>query len=99
MGDKELYSNPEEGNAQSSEGHEQRVREAFGSLHQSLGERASKRDEERVLGIRDAVATGNRAQAEEHLTAVKTESSWLYDELMKHPEISGILRELSIMGF
>ena len=59
---------------------------------------ANKRDEERVLGIREAVVTGNREQAELHLTAVKEESSWLYEELMKHPEISAIMRELSIMG-
>lgn len=104
MSDNEEFSNPEaksqeEKNQEDRANREQRVHEAFGSLHETLGERASKKDEERVLGIRDAIAQGDRQQAEQHLTAVRAESNWLYEELMKHPEISSILRELSIMGF
>ena len=77
---------------------DERIDNAFGSLQQSIGARASKADEARVSGIREAIAAGNNRQAQEHLTAVQQESSWLYEELMKHPEISAILQELSIMG-
>ena len=99
MGDNEVFSNPEESNGQQADGHQERVHSAFGSLQETLAERTSKAEEERVLGIREAIATGDKAKAEEHLTAVKQESSWLYEELMKHPGISAIFRELSIMGF
>ena len=100
MSDQEVFSDPEpESEGESKQNDRQaRVRQAFGSLRQSLGERASERDEQRVLGIRDAVESGNRTKAEEHLSKVKEESSWLYEELMKHPEISAIMQELSIMG-
>ncbi len=94
-----MVTNPEAANAGQTAGHEERVQKAFGSLSDTLSERASKSDEERVSGIREAIATGNVAKAEEHLSAVKQESSWLYEELMKHPEVSAILQELSIMGF
>ena len=74
------------------------VRSAFESWHKSLGDRVSKEDEERMLGIREAIESGDREAAEKHLTRTREESSWLYEELMKHPEISSIMRELSIMG-
>jgi hypothetical protein len=75
------------------------VRSAFDSWHKSLGDRVSKEDEERMLGIRQAVEAGDREAAEKHLTRTREESSWLYEELMKHPELSAIVRELSILGF
>ena len=64
-----------------------------------MGDKVSKADEERMLGIREAVANRDRDRAAEHITKAKEESSWLVEELMKHPEISAIMRELSIMGF
>ena len=75
------------------------VRSAFESWHRSLGDRVSKEDEERMLGIRRAVESGDREAAEQHLAKTREESGWLYEELMKHPEVSAIMRELSIMGF
>jgi hypothetical protein len=75
------------------------VRSAFDSWHKSLGDRVSKEDEERMLGIREAVESGDRVAAEKHLARAREESGWLYEELMKHPEVSAIMRELSIMGF
>ncbi|SRR5581483_5194695 len=99
MSDQEVFSNPDENSEDDQTERERRIREAFDSLHRSKGEPLSKRDEERVLGIRQALATGNKALAEKHLSDAKKESSWLYEELMKHPEISAIMRELSIMGF
>lgn len=76
-----------------------RVRSAFESWHRSLGDRVSKEDEERMLGIRQAVESGDREAAQKHLARTREESGWLYEELMKHPEVSAIMRELSIMGF
>jgi hypothetical protein len=97
MADHEVFENKDD--AKHKQEHERRVAEAFGSLHTTVGERASERDIERLRNIREAVVSGDRTRAKEHITATRTESSWLYEELMKHPEISLILRELSIMGF
>ena len=99
MGDQEVFSDPEEEQSGDRAERERRIHKAFGSLGRTQGEPLSKRDEERVLGIRQALATGDKALAEKHLSDAKQESSWLYEELMKHPEISAIMRELSIMGF
>ena len=97
MADHEVFENKDD--AKRKQEHEERVAGAFGSLHSTVGERASERDIARLREIRQAVISGDRTRAKEHISATKTESSWLYEELMKHPEISGILRELSIMGF
>ncbi|HZK76887.1 MAG TPA: hypothetical protein VFD13_08275 [Candidatus Kapabacteria bacterium] len=95
MGDQDVFSDP---NAKKDDEHAERVSGAFGSLEKKLGERFTKA-EQRVLGIREATLRRDKAELERHLAATKTESSWLYEELMKHPEISAIMRELSIMGF
>jgi hypothetical protein len=100
MSDQEVFSDPEEQNDDQSKQAERqaRINAAFGSLHKTLGERVNERDEKRMLGIREAALSGDSTSAKEHLTKVKQESSWLYEELMKHPEISAIMQELSIMG-
>jgi len=72
--------------------------EALKTLQDTHGDRVTKKDEERVLGIAEAVRLGDKVKAEEHLIATKVESSWLYEELMKHPMISQMLREISIFG-
>ena len=74
------------------------IRRTFQKWQDTVGDKISKEDEERVLGIREAVEKGDKERAVVHLTKAKEESSWLYEELMKHPEISAIMRELSIMG-
>ena len=111
MADKEAFSNSDTGNGGTSEGNtsegaksemaerEQRIREAFDSLKKNQGEKLSKRDEEHLHGIREAVVAGDHERAQEHLSIAKRESNWLYEELMKHPGVSAIMRELSIMGF
>ncbi len=106
MGDKEVFSDSGNGNGNTREGaeremteREQRIREAFDSLKKNQGEKLSKRDEEHLHGIREAVVAGDHERAEEHLSIAKRESNWLYEELMKHPGVSAIMRELSIMGF
>ena len=101
MSDKEVFSNQEEDNGKprAMSEREQQIREAFGSIRKAPGEALSKHEEARLHGIREAVISGNRDLAHEHLANTKKESSWLYEELMKHPMISSIMRELSIMGF
>lgn len=96
MADHEVFENKEDG-AKNDERRD-RVIGAFGSLTKTIGERASEREQERVSKLREAVISGDRDRVHEHLTTTKAESSWLYEELMKHPEISAIMRELSIMG-
>jgi hypothetical protein len=96
MSDQEVFSNPDD---KDQEPRESKINSAFDSLRRTSGEPLNKEEEERLLSIREAATTGDRAKIEEHLASAKTESSWLYEELMKHPEISAIFRELSIMGF
>lgn len=102
MGDKEVFMDPERNpnprDTDRDREHAARVTGAFGSFEKKLGERFTK-EEERVIGIRDATLKRDRTKVEEHLQNAKKESSWLYEELMKHPEISAIMRELAIMGF
>jgi len=76
-----------------------RFSKALNQVRKSHADKVSKNDEERMLGIRDAVQAKDRKKVEDHLQATKEQSNWLYEELMKHPEISSIFRELSIMGF
>jgi len=102
MGDQEVFENKddaERGRSERSEADKERILGAFGSLHETIGERATSLDVERVTRLREALLTGDRTQVQEHLATTKTESGWLYDELMKHPGVTAILRELSIMGF
>ena len=82
----------------SEQEHSERVSGAFHSLEQKLGTR-SVEEAQRLQDIREATLKRDRASVEKHLTATKLESNWLYEELMKHPMISSIMRELSIMGF
>ena len=102
MGDKEVFMDPERNpNSRDTDRDREyanRIAGAFGSFEKKLGERFTK-EEERVIGIREAALKGDKAELEKHLAKTKSETSWLYEELMKHPEISSIMRELAIMGF
>ncbi len=95
MSDQELLPNQDDN---TDHEHANRVTGAFGSLEQILGPRLTE-EAQRVQDIREAALKRDRAGVEKHLTAAKHESNWLYEELMKHPAISAIMRELSIMGF
>ena len=91
MSDTEDSSNPEQQ-------HHNRVSGAFNSLEQKLGTRSAE-EAQRLQDIREAMMKRDRASVEKHLSLAKRESNWLYEELMKHPMVSTIMRELSIMGF
>ncbi len=91
-------SNEQKHSEEQQDNHAERVTGAFGSLEQSLGTRLSEA-EERLRPIREAALRRDRSKVEEHLAATKHESNWLYEELIKHPQIARILEELNIMGF
>ena len=55
-------------------------------------------DDERLNEIQDAVMVKDFERARQQLEATKANSSWLYEELMKHPTISAYIRELAIFG-
>ncbi len=80
-------------------GHRERVRAAFESWQREHAEHLSQEDEFHMLGIREAIEEQDVDRAQEHISKIKGQSSWLFEELMKHPEISAIIRELSILGF
>lgn len=77
----------------------ERITKTFESWRGSIERPISQDEEAKMLGIRDAVGRGDVEAAKKELESARTESNWLYEELMKHPEISAIFRELSIMGF
>ena len=96
MSEEDSFSNTDN---EEQEHRNAKIQSAFGSLRRRPDEPLTNEEESRVLRIREAVATGDRAKVEEHLASAKNESSWLYEELVKHPDIAAILQELSIMGF
>ncbi|MDP4200936.1 MAG: hypothetical protein Q8922_11575 [Bacteroidota bacterium] len=101
MSDQEVFENQDDAKRREPahvDEQRERILGAFGALHEQIGRRISHQDVERVGDLREALLSGDRQRAAQHLETAKSESSWLYEELMKHPEISAILRELSIMG-
>jgi hypothetical protein len=76
-----------------------RVHKSFEEWRTSVSDRLSPEDEQRVNGLRDAVVVRDSERAKEHLSSTRETNSWIYEELMKHPEISAIMRELAILGF
>ena len=75
------------------------VHAAFDSWLEQHGNKVSDDDESRVQDLRQAAHNGDAELVKKHLEDVKEHSNWLYNELMKHPAVSEILQELSIMGF
>lgn len=76
-----------------------RVHKSFEEWRTNVKGRLTPEDEQRVLGIRDAVVVRDSERAKEHLLNAKDSNNWIYEELMKHPEISALMRELAILGF
>ncbi len=75
------------------------VRKAFDAMHQSVADKVSEAEKAHLIAIKEAAVTQDSKKLKGHLETTKSESNWLYEELMKHPEVSSILRELAIMGF
>ena len=82
-----------------SDDHSARVREAFDSLHQKLGDRLDSGARESVERLRDAAARKDADSVREHMGAVREQHGWLYRELAEHPAIATLLDELALWGF
>jgi hypothetical protein len=78
--------------------HNERVRSSFNEWRESVRHRIKPQDEEHINNIEDAVLVRDSERARKHLEESRTTSSWLEEELMKHPTISTVMRELAIFG-
>jgi len=88
---------PEPGSPRDDE-HYERVRSSFSEYRGSVGDRIQPHDEEHLRGIEEAVMLRDSERTRERLEMTKANSGWLYEELMKHPNISAFIRELAIFG-
>ena len=82
-----------------SDEHSARVREAFDSLHQKLGDRLDGGARESVEKLREAAASKDAEKMREHMGEVREQHGWLYRELAEHPAIATLLDELALWGF
>lgn len=92
-----LDENPEAGSPRDDE-HYERVRTSFTEWRGSVKDRIQPHEEEHIDEIQEAVLIRDTERARARLEMTKSESSWLYEELMKHPNISTFIRELAIFG-
>lgn len=83
----------------SPDDHADRVREAFDSLREKLGERLDADAEESIAKLRDAAAQKDAEKLRGHLGEVQERHGWLYRELAEHPGIATLLDELALWGF
>lgn len=81
-----------------SNDHNARIRSSFNEWRESMRGRLQPQDEEHLNNIEDAVLLRDSERARKHLEASRTTSGWLQEELMKHPTISAVMRELAIFG-
>jgi hypothetical protein len=87
------------GKSPPSDDHSTRVREAFDSFHQKLGDRLDSDARESVEKLREAAANKDAGKVREHMGEVQQHHSWLYRELAEHPGIATLLDELALWGF
>jgi hypothetical protein len=80
------------------EEHVERVKRAFDSLHENLGDRA-EHAKEPMDALRSATAEGDADRVRAHLTDMRESHGWLYEELAKHPDIASLVNELALWGF
>jgi len=79
--------------------HSDRVREAFDSFHEKVGERLEGDARESVERLREAAASQDAGKFREHMGEVQERHGWLYRELAEHPAIANLLDELALWGF
>ncbi len=77
----------------------ERVREAFDSFHEKVGDRLDDRARESVERLRAAAASRDAEKVREHMGEVQESHGWLYRELAEHPAIANLLDELALWGF
>jgi hypothetical protein len=82
-----------------SDEHAARVREAFDSLHQKLGDRLDSGARASVEKLREAAESRDAEKMRERMGEVREQHGWLYRELAEHPAIATLLDELALWGF
>ena len=82
-----------------SDDHSARVREAFDSFHEKVGDRLDGGARESVERLREAAASRDAEKMREHMGEVREQHGWLYRELAEHPAIATLLDELALWGF
>ena len=80
------------------EEHEGRVRDSFGNLHETLGDRIDAEAQKWLDRLREAVVVKDTESGRKHLSEIKERHSWLYEELAAHPRIANLLDELALLG-
>jgi len=78
--------------------HAGRVRGAFDSFSQRLHGKLDDETRESVEKLRQAASEKDADTLRRHLTEVRDRHSWLYRELVEHPEIASLLDELALLG-
>jgi hypothetical protein len=77
----------------------ERVNRAFDALHESLGDRPTDEERDRLAKLREAATAGDAAGMRARLAEVKEQHGWLYDEMARHPEVATLVNELALWGF
>ena len=78
--------------------HAGRVSGAFDSFSERLHEKLDDETRESVEKLRKAASAKDADTLRRHLTEVRDRHSWLYRELVEHPEIASLLDELALLG-
>jgi hypothetical protein len=86
------------GDRKPDDDHETRVRDSFGELHESLGDRIDDEARKWLDRLREAVAGKDSEAGRRHMTEIRERHSWLYEELTAHPRIANLLDELALLG-
>lgn len=76
-----------------------KVHEAFDAVRRDLDDRLGADEREAVERLREAAVGGDAARAREELASVKERHGWLYEELVKHPNLAAFIDELALWGF
>jgi hypothetical protein len=76
-----------------------KVHEAFDAVRRDLDERLGADERAAVERLRDAAADGDADRAREEMASVKERHGWLYEELVKHPNLATLIDELALWGF
>ena len=80
-------------------GHEERVQDAFDSLHESLGPRVGPEERESLEAVREAALRRDAGSVREGLATVRERHGWLWEEMAKHPQVAALIDELALWGF
>jgi len=78
--------------------HADRVRGAFDSFSERLHGKLDDETRESVEKLRQAASEKDADTLRRRLTEVRDRHSWLYRELVEHPEIASLLDELALLG-